>query len=228
VGKRNKLIDTVQVGNQYGSLTVVSLGREQRGKRIRPVAWCRCSCGFEKAVRIDHLAVGAITGCGKSAIVCREGSRDKRWKGAAVSNRREYASWQHMMDRCYSEKHPQFSHYGGRGIVVCERWASFESFLNDMGPRPEGMSLDRIDVNRGYEPENCRWATVKEQNRNKTNGTQVTFNGQTRSVTEWGEMLGISRLVIFGRLKLGWSVERALTTPVRVRRWGKKPVNILC
>jgi hypothetical protein len=131
-----------------------------------------------------------------------------------------------MMDRCYNPKHPAYAQYGGRGIVVCDEWkASFKAFAEHMGERPNGLTLDRINTNGNYEPGNCRWATMAEQNRNRSNASSVTINGQTHSVTEWAEILGIQRQVIFGRLRAGWDAERSLTTPVRLRRWGKRPVN---
>jgi hypothetical protein len=215
MGKRNNLVDSVQVGNVYGNLTVVSIGREQVGKRIRPVAHCVRRDGTACRVRIDHLAVGATQG----SVV------QGNWNGLSAKHRRSYRSWEHMLDRCYNENHPQFEHYGGRGIGVCDRWReSFPAFLEDMGDRPDGLTLERNDTNAGYEPSNCCWATFAEQNRNKTNGTELSFNGQQQSVTEWAEQLGIPRHVIFSRLRCGWSVERALTAPVRLRRWAKKPI----
>lgn len=131
---------------------------------------------------------------------------------------RTHRSWYAMWDRCTNPTHPAWDHYGGRGITVCERWVSFDNFLADMGLRPLGMSLDKIDNDRGYSPDNCRWATQREQNLNKTNGTRLTYNGETLSVTEWAERLGVRRHVIFSRLKIGWSVERALTEPLQLKK----------
>ena len=156
---------------------------------------------------------------------CGCGSTRRKWKSSATSPN-TYRSWEHMLDRCYNEKHPHYKHYGGRGITVCDRWReSFDAFLEDMSERPDGLTLDRIDNERGYEPGNCQWSTYKEQNRNKTNGTALTHKGETLSVTEWSERIDIPRWTIFSRLQMGWTVERALTTPVRKRRWAKRPAE---
>jgi hypothetical protein len=129
-----------------------------------------------------------------------------------------------MIERCTNEKHPHFDRYGGRGITICDRWKqSFTAFLEDMGDRPDGLTLERIKTDGNYEPGNCKWATYQEQNRNKTNGTQLTLNDETMSITEWSERLGVKRGALFARHNAGWSDERVLTTPVRLRRWGKKP-----
>jgi len=214
MGKRSKLVDSVQPGNEYGGLTVISVGREQVGKRIRPVAHCVRSDGTKCRVRIDHLAVGATRG------VVDAGN----WNGLSAKHRNTYRSWEHMIDRCYNDKHPHYRHYGGRGIIVCERWReSFPAFLEDMGDRPDGLTLERIETDSNYEPGNCKWATFTEQNRNKTSGTELTFNGETMSVTEWAERLGVNRITLFSRIDANWSTERVLTTPVRVRRWAKRP-----
>ena len=215
--QRNDLVNSVQPGNKYGELTVISVGREQVGKRFRPVAHCVRSDGKQCRVRIDHLAVGSTRG------LVNPGN----WNGLGVKHELTHRSWHHMIDRCYNQKHPHHRHYGGRGISVCQRWRdSFVAFLEDMGDRPEGLTLERIKTDGNYEPGNCKWATFTEQNRNKTNGTELTFNGETKSVTEWAELLGVPRRALFARIKAGWSVEDTLTRPIRLRRWGKKPSSL--
>lgn len=116
-----------------------------------------------------------------------------------------------MLARCTNGKNRRYKDYGGRGIGVCERWYDFANFLADMGEKPKGYSLDRIDVNGDYEPGNCRWATATEQARNKRNNTLLTHNGETHTIAEWGDILGIRHTTISTRLHSGWSVERALT-----------------
>lgn len=129
-----------------------------------------------------------------------------------------------MKQRCYNPKKPCFLRYGGRGITVCSRWLeSFENFLADMGPRPVGTSLDRINNGGNYEPGNCRWATAKEQQRNTRYNVKITVGGITKSVTEWSELNNIPRAAIFQRLKLGWPVKKAVTTPTwTVTRWTRR------
>lgn len=121
-----------------------------------------------------------------------------------------------MIQRCGNPNSKRYADYGGRGITVCERWKSFAGFAEDMGPTfsPE-LSLDRIDNDGNYEPGNCRWATVVEQARNKRNSHRVTFLGQTKTIAEWSELLGLHYDTVHTRLgKQGWPVERALTTGV--------------
>lgn len=120
-----------------------------------------------------------------------------------------------MRQRCENPKDEHYPDYGGRGIRVCERWQTYENFLEDMGAKPERMTLDRVRVEGHYEPGNCRWATVTEQNRNKRTNRMVTFRGETKCVAEWASAFGVSRNIILYRLDTGWSVEDALTTPKR-------------
>ena len=135
-----------------------------------------------------------------------------------------YRSWSHMVGRCRNPQNDAWHNYGGRGIQVCARWNSFESFLADMGERPAGMSIDRINNDGNYEPGNCRWATTKQQRMNARTNHMVTFNGKTQSVTEWAKETGIPRNCIYLRLTaLGWSPKEALTKPTRAA--SIKPAN---
>ncbi len=118
-----------------------------------------------------------------------------------------------MVQRCHNPNTKKFHLYGGRGIVVCDRWRKFENFLADMGERPEGMTLDRIDGDKGYDPKNCRWATSKQQSRNTTQNVVLEHAGASRCIAEWSEITGIARGAISGRLRRGWSVRDALTLP---------------
>jgi hypothetical protein len=118
-----------------------------------------------------------------------------------------------MHQRCNNPEHPNYSHYGGRGITVCERWNHPIAFLADMGHPPEGMSIDRIDNDGNYEPGNCRWATQEQQNENTRRARYVTWQGRTQTVKAWAKELDMSPRRIHDRLRRGWSVERTLTTP---------------
>lgn len=133
-----------------------------------------------------------------------------------VANRRRSPTlntWSNMIGRCTNQNRPDYAYYGGRGITVCERWReSFGAFLSDMGVKPPGTSLDRIDNAKGYGPDNCRWATRHEQMQN-TRGTRlIEFNGQTMGLNAWARSLGINKQSLADRLKRGWPLERALTT----------------
>ncbi len=115
----------------------------------------------------------------------------------------------------YNKGVVHYKYYGERGISYDPRWEKFENFYADMGDRPAGMTIDRIDNNKGYSKENCRWATLKEQANNTSRNHKIKFQGKTQTLTQWAEEVGINRRTIGARLKLGWSVERTLTSPVR-------------
>ena len=123
------------------------------------------------------------------------------WKGGAS---REYRTWTAMIARCHNPKAPNYHKYGGRGIMVSERWrASFESFLADMGPRPDGTSIDRINGAAGYGPDNCRWATASQQNSNRRTARMLTINGATETLTGWARRAGISDTAMLYRVRKG-------------------------
>lgn len=121
--------------------------------------------------------------------------------------------WLQMIARCYDPKHEKYPRYGGRGIRVCDRWICHRLFAEDMGPRPEGKSLNRIDNDGDYCPENCEWAGPFEQAQNQSTNRNITFNGETNCITKWERITGISRKTISKRLKNGWTIQNALTVP---------------
>jgi hypothetical protein len=122
-----------------------------------------------------------------------------------------------MFSRCSNPNNRFYHAYGGRGIVVCERWkSSFKNFLSDMGEAPSGKSIERIDNNKGYCKSNCKWATRKEQQRNMRSNHLKTFDGETKCIAEWAEEFNIKPVTLWSRLyKYGWSIEKALLTPVK-------------
>jgi hypothetical protein len=118
-----------------------------------------------------------------------------------------------MIQRTGNPNNPDYPRYGGRGIAVCERWKSFENFAADMGPTfRDDLTLERIDVNGSYDPDNCTWITRAEQQRNRRNNHTVTWQGRTMILAAWEELLGLKPRILGNRLRSGWSVERALTT----------------
>lgn len=127
----------------------------------------------------------------------------------------EYKIWKGMRNRCYNPNNIKFANYGGRGITVCERWNNFWNFYHDMGKRPEGCSIDRIDVNKGYSPDNCRWATVEMQENNRTTTRFVTIGKETKSIKQWADVYGISNKTVRDRLYRGWDIIKSITTPAR-------------
>ena len=124
-----------------------------------------------------------------------------------------YRCWRSMMQRCYRVKEKSFPRYGGRGITVCDRWHDFANFLADMGERPNGKELDRIDNSNGYGPENCRWATRTQQVRNRDITRIIECNGIKRPLAEWCDILGMNYKMLQRRLNIGWLPEKAFTTP---------------
>lgn len=124
-----------------------------------------------------------------------------------------YHTWAGMLARCTNPRHQHYRYYGGRGIAVCDRWHQFQNFLADMGEKPHGRSLDRINRDDDYAAYNCRWATAKEQARNKSTNRLMTMDGVTRTQAEWCELLGIHQATVNDRLHKGWGDAKALTTP---------------
>jgi hypothetical protein len=124
-----------------------------------------------------------------------------------------------MKERCCNPSNKHYKDYGARGIAICDRWqTSFEAFLEDMGPKPTGKyTIERVDNSKGYSPENCIWATDKTQARNTRNNRCFTLNGETQCLSAWAEDYGIEYPILWSRIKRGWPIEKALTTPVRKR-----------
>jgi hypothetical protein len=132
--------------------------------------------------------------------------------------RKLYLIWGAMKQRCGNPKSPNYKHYGARGIRVCQRWIDdFDAFVRDMGPRPEGRSIDRINNDGNYEPGNTRWATTVEQLRNRRPQKEnlIEFNGKSQNASAWERELGFSKSVLRSRILAGWPLEKAMTTPVR-------------
>ena len=138
-------------------------------------------------------------------------------KRKITERRRLYFIWQAMKSRCYNSADPAFKNYGARGITVCRRWMSFDNFLADIGQRPTGMMVDRTDNNKGYSQSNFRWATRKEQNSNRRNCIYVEFNGARMTLKEACRQSGLTYRPVHKRITMrGWSVARALSTPIGI------------
>ena len=199
-------------GRTFGRLTALTSVRV--GKRK---GWlCQCSCGQTTKVVTAKLTSGWTSSCGcLHKEVC---AATKRTHG--MSRTRTYATWLQMNRRCDLPSHEAYKDYGGRGIRVCERWLKFENFYEDVGEPPfEGASLDRIDNDLGYSPENTRWATKLQQANNRRTTRRISFNGVSKTLREWADVLGVSVKTLTSRVYLReWDIERALTTKVRARK----------
>lgn len=198
-------------GMRYGRLVVIDdSGRSRRTRdgHARLLRKCRCDCGKEIFVGRQSLISGNTTSCG-----C--GRSGKKTHGQ--TDTRLYRIWAAMMSRCNNPNTENWDHYGNRGIKVCERWHRFENFAIDMGQPPDdSMSLDRYPDNNGnYEPSNCRWATMREQCRNRRGNRILEFNGRKQCLSAWAQEIGISSKTITSRLRLGWTIERTLSEPQR-------------
>jgi hypothetical protein len=201
-------------GRRFGRLTVIAfVGRDDLGHSGK---WkCRCDCRNEKLILAKHLHSGATQSCG---CLLREKASARR-KTHGMSGTPVYDVWAGMHTRCTNSKENHWDRYGGRGIKVCERWSGpggFENFLADMGERPSARhQIDRKENDGDYEPGNCHWVLSKVNNRNRGNNRILEFQGERLCLAEWAERLGISHVVILKRLQAGYSIERALTQPVR-------------
>jgi len=196
-------------GQKFGRLTVTKMV-DKRDDRGRVIWELDCACGNKMALPLSSFKYGNTSSCGclRRELV----GDDHRTHG--MSKTSTYSAWLAMRKRCNNPNSEDYPLYGGRGIKVCSRWDSFENFYSDMGTRPKGLSIDRIDVNGDYTPENCRWVNAKVQARNKRNSRIVSFNGATKHIREFCEELGLNASTIMTRVdQQKWSVDRALSTP---------------
>lgn len=191
-------------------------------RRHGNVVWeCKCDCGSVVRVSANHLKKGDTKSCGcwnRDVKVARNIARTKHGQAKTYSQSPTYKAWVRMIARCENPKNQNYEYYGGRGITVDPRWrSSFSNFLEDMGERPEGLTLDRKDPLKGYGPDNCQWATQFEQGKNRTTNVYLTLGEETLIMSDWVRRLGCKISALRMRLSKGWSVERALTEPFEYR-----------
>lgn len=183
----------ILIGDIYGRLTLID-------KLPGRYYLLRCICGNETRVRTDHFRRGIITSCGCDFS-------EKRSRGSIKhghSGNPLYFVWASMMDRCYNENFQDYKNYGGRGIKVCGRWHDVSNFIDDVTIGYEkGLQLDRLNNDGDYDKNNCRWATRKENNRNKRTNVFITIDGQIKTMAEWSEITGVGYTSISGRVRRG-------------------------
>ncbi len=201
-------------GEQFGRYTAIEfIGRIPN--RVGSFWRCLCQCGEVRLVTGSGLRNKTQTSCGCLA----DELAGNRFRTHGLSKTKGYRVWCSMRNRCTNPNNKYFPLYGGRGITVCQRWTeSYENFLADMGLAPPKSSLDRIDNDGPYSPENCRWTTRSVQTRNTRKNRLLTHNGVTQCVAAWAESTGLKHSTICARLDdHGWTVERTLSTPLRGR-----------
>ena len=201
-------------GHVFGRLIVIERVKSTRKGSSR---WlCRCDCGTVKEIDKGSFIYGGTISCG---CYSRErASAMNRTHGRSGSKNPIYHTWTSMRERCLSPTAKSYARYGGRGIEIDKRWDSFENFLADMGERPEGGSIERIDNDGPYSPSNCRWATVVEQNNNRSDTHHVNYNGESLTLRELSVRTGVPHATIYKRMyEMGWSLDAAVGPPQRVR-----------
>ena len=197
------------VGQKIERLTVL----ERITKGGRGYYKCLCECGNEIIARADGLKNGCVKSCGCYNIDRAKTGNNRRTHGKHGT--RLYRIWQAMHARCYIKTSPAYKNYGGRGITICAEWLKdFQAFYNwaILNGYEDNLTIDRIEVNGNYEPNNCRWITHAEQARNTRANHFITYNDETHTISEWAEKVGIKASIISWRLKHKWTIERALTT----------------
>lgn len=214
-------------GQRFSFLTVTSY----YGKKWGVNMWtCICDCGKTTIAQGPKLKSGKRKSCGcyndklRKEFAKNHTQYSKYNVPKGFSKHPIYNSFNHMINRCYNKKDTGYSLYGGRGISVCDEWLNNpQSFLDWSLTHgwKKGLSIDRIDVNGNYEPSNCRWTTNKVQSNNKRNNVYITFNDQTRTVTQWAEYLNINKRTLNNRINRGWSIEKALTVSVKTKGGSK-------
>lgn len=205
-------------GKRFGRLVALEpIGRDNRGY----VIWrCKCDCGNEKNVATRYLGKGTSScGCYSKELHAKMQTRHgKRYS-------RIYDLHKSMVDRCNRKTAHEYENYGGRGIKVCDEWMDFQNFYEwamangyDENSSRKECTLDRIDVNGNYEPSNCRFVSMKTQQRNKRSNVLITYNGETHCMSEWAEIAGIKYVTFCHRIKAGWSMEDAMNKPLLYSR----------
>ena len=202
-------------GKRFSRLTVTGFHGQIKN---RPYWNLKCDCGKETICERGNLVSGRMQSCGclQKEIRAEVHTTHGGYKNGGVSGvSGALKSWKLMIARCTVKTNNRYPKYGGVGITVCERWMDFSVFLKDMGHRPPKHTIERKNNLIGYCPENCKWATQKEQQNNRTNNRRITIGEETKTIAQWADAFAISPNTIHSRIRIGWSHEKAITTPSR-------------
>lgn len=195
-------------GERFGRLLVE--GTSGYNKHHQLYWKCECECGKYKEVLGSSLRNGMTQSCG---CLQKEAASKINYKHG-MAKTPIFNIWWSMMQRCYDKNSQAYNRYGGRGINVCNQWQQFEGFYADMGDKPKDMSLDRIDNNGDYSPENVKWATAKDQANNRKSNVVLEHNGKKQTMQQWSDELGLKVGTVWARLNRGWDISRALSKGV--------------
>ena len=222
-------------GKRFGRLVVLKEAENSEHRKNRHVSWvCKCDCGNTITTKSSNLTRGLTQSCG-----CLHSDRVKESHTKhGHANSRLYSIHKGMKQRCYNPKALRYDRYGARGITVCDEWNGANGFENfyewsQLNGYSDGLTIDRIDNNKGYFPENCRWANSYEQGNNKSSNRLISANGETHTVAEWSRITGINKNTIIGRLdNLGWSEEdsvnrKPFATRKQIARSGYRNIKII-
>lgn len=199
-------------GKKFGMLTVLCRSEDHiyPNGRHDIVYKCLCDCGKTKDVLAVHLRSGHTKSCG----CYREEKASDTMRKHGDSKSRLFVIWKNMKARCLNKNKPDYRLYGGRGITIDDSWkndyVAFKEWANENGYN-DALSLDRIDVNSGYSPDNCRWVTQKQQCNNTRRNIRISYNGEVHTLKEWSEITGIKYGTLCSRIYRGWDIEKALT-----------------
>jgi hypothetical protein len=204
------MIGADHTGKVFGRLTVLSKAESVRYEKQTAARWfVKCQCGNEKIVSATKLVSGSTKSCGclKRELAAKSHTtHDMRWHPF-------YRIWAKMRGRCLCKTDAAYLDYGGRGITICEKWSDFSLFVSDMGERPKGFTLERLDNDKGYSPDNCKWASRKEQARNRRSSRILEINGIEKCLAEWCEFYNLQYGTVLARINKGWSVSKAFELP---------------
>lgn len=197
-------------GQKFGRLTVIK--RVENSKTKGALWLCKCDCGNETIVQSGNLKNGNSKSCG---CLNRENLL-KSITTHGLHNEKLYGVWKGMRQRCNNPTSPRYKDYGGRGIIICEEWNNFKNFYDwaMSNGYKEGLSIDRIDNNNGYNPNNCRFTDRTIQSNNRRNNKIFTYKGQTHTLAEWASLYNMNYWALWSRIKRGWAIEKTLETPL--------------